>query len=228
MSMAPLRVVLGEDSFLAREAITTVLERAPEVELLGACGDLDSLRRTVDETLPDVVLTDIRMPPTQLDEGVRLAHELRATHPEIAVVVLSQFVEPTYAALLFEHGSEGRGYLIKERVKDRDELVRTLQTVAAGGSAIDPLVVEELLAQRRARGTEDGSRLSALTARELEVLGLIAQGKSNAAIADDLVVTKRAVERHVNNIFAKLGLQDTEHVSRRVQAALLFLTPHGS
>jgi DNA-binding NarL/FixJ family response regulator len=223
VSTASIRVVLGEDSYLAREAITAVLARVREVELVASCEDLDSLRRAIDETQPDVVLTDIRMPPTRRDEGVRLAHELRSTHPEVGVVVLSQFVEPAYAARLFEGGSARRAYLIKERVKDREELVRTLRTVAAGGSAIDPVVVEELLMQRRTAARDDGSTLPALSPRELQVLGLIAQGKSNAAIADELVVTKRAVERHVNNIFAKLGLPEAEDVSRRVRAALLFL-----
>lgn len=224
MATTPLRIVLGEDGFLAREAITAVLARTSDVELVASSGDLDSLRQAIDETRPDVVLTDIRMPPTGLDEGVRLAHELRSTHPEIGVVVLSQFVEPGYAIRLFEQGSEGRAYLIKERVKDREELVRTLQTVAAGGSVVDPLVVEELLAQRRRAERHEESKVGSLSPRELEVLGLIAQGKSNAAIADALVVTKRAVERNVNNIFAKLDLQQAEDISRRVRAALLFLS----
>jgi DNA-binding NarL/FixJ family response regulator len=216
----PLRVVLGEDSFLAREAVTAVLERAPEVEVVAAVGDLDALRAAVDSEEPDVVVTDVRMPPTHGDEGVRLAHELRSTHPEIGVVVLSQFAEPAYAMVLFQHGSARRAYLLKERVRDREELVRAVQTVAAGGSVVDPLVVEHLLARPH------GSALDELTPRELEVLALIAQGKSNTAIADRLVVTRRAVERHVNGIFAKLELGDGEDVSRRVQAALLYLAEH--
>jgi len=218
--MSPLRVVLGEDSYLAREAVQAALSRAAEVELVGAAGDLDSLRAAIDDLEPDVLLTDIRMPPTHLDEGVRLAHELRETHPEIGVVVLSQFAEPAYAALLFQHGSAGRAYLLKERVRDHDELVRTVEAVAAGGSVVDPLVVEHLLVRPRE------SPLDELTPREREVLSLIAQGRSNAAIADSLVVTKRAVERHVNSIFSKLDLGDGEDVSRRVQAALLYLTAH--
>jgi DNA-binding NarL/FixJ family response regulator len=216
----PLRVVLGEDSFLAREAITSVLAEVPEVELVASAGDLDGLRAAIDSSAPDVVLTDIRMPPTQLDEGVRLAQELRATHPETAVVLLSQFLDPGYAELLLEEGSEGRGYLLKERVKDRDELVRTLQTVAAGGAAIDPLVIEQLLTLRR---DDPPAGLEELTPKELEVLALIAEGRSNAAIADSLVVTKRAVERHVNSIFAKLDLHEGDGTSPRVRAALAYL-----
>jgi DNA-binding NarL/FixJ family response regulator len=218
--MTALRVVLGEDSFLAREAVTSVLARAPEIDLVGAAGDFEALRAAVDDIEPDVVLTDIRMPPTHTDEGVRLAHELRSTHPTIGVVVLSQFAEPAYAALLFERGSEGRAYLLKERVRDREELVRAVQSVASGGSVVDPIVVERLLARRAE------SRLEELTPRELEVLALIAQGRSNPAIADTLVVTKRAVERHVNSIFAKLDLGDAEDTSRRVEAALLYLAEH--
>jgi len=212
-----VRVVLGEDSFLAREAVEAVCTRAPEIDLVGVAGDVDALRDAIDELRPDVVLADIRMPPTRTDEGVQLARELRGTHPAIGVVLLSQFAEAAYAALLFEHGAAGRGYLLKERVRNREELVRTVQTVAAGGSVVDPLVVEQLIERPRT------SPLADLTKRELEVLSLIAQGRSNAAIAAALVVTKRAVERHVNNIFAKLDLGDGEDVSRRVAAALLYL-----
>jgi DNA-binding NarL/FixJ family response regulator len=212
--------VLGEDSFLAREAVTAVFGRTPEVEVVAAAGDLDALRAAIESTEPDVVVTDIRMPPTHTDEGIRLAREVRSTHPELGVVVLSQFAEPAYATLLFEHGSARRAYLLKERVRDREELVRTVTTVAAGGSVVDPLVVEHLLARSHE------SPLDELTPREREVLALIAQGKSNTTIADTLVVTKRAVERHVNGIFAKLELGDGEDVSRRVRAALLYLAEH--
>jgi len=213
-------VVLGEDSFLAREGIVSALEAIDEVELAGVCSDLDELRTAIDKDSPDVVLTDIRMPPTSTDEGVRLATELRSTHPEIGVVVLSQHAEPLYATTLFEQGSARRAYLLKERVKDRDELRRALLEVADGGSVVDSRIVDELVAFQRRR---KDSKLDELTARELEILGLIAEGRSNTAIAAQLVVTKRAVERHINQIFWKLDLGESEDVSRRVKAVLLYL-----
>jgi DNA-binding NarL/FixJ family response regulator len=216
----PLRVVVGEDSFLTREAIAALLEGAPEIELVATCEDADALRAAVERERPDVVLTDIRMPPSKRDEGIRIAAELRRTRPEIGVVVLSQHADPMYATLLFADGSEGRAYLLKETLRERDELVRALQTVAEGGSVLDPLVVEKLLAAQTQRRD---TRLDELTPRELEILGLIAEGRSNAAIAKRLVVTKRAVERHINSIFLKLGLRDANDVSRRVKAALLYL-----
>ena len=215
-----LRVVLGEDSFLAREAIEGVLERVEGLELVAACSDLDSLRAAIEEKLPDLVVTDIRMPPDNSDEGIRLAAELRAKHPEIGVVVLSQHAEPIYATTLFEEGSERRAYVLKESVKNQAELGRALQTVAEGGSVVDPIVVEQLVEARRRR---KDAHLEALTPRELEILGMIAEGRSNAAIAEKLVVTKRAVERHINSIFLKLDLRDAEDVSRRVMAALHYL-----
>jgi len=216
-----IRVVVGEDSFLIREAITSLLESTEGIELVAACEDVDALRETIEAERPDVVLTDIRMPPTHHDEGIKLATELRKTRPEIGVVVLTQHAEPGYAALLFDSGSEGRAYLLKESLKDRAELVRALRAVAGGGSVVDPLVVEQLLAARTRR---EDSRLASLTRRELEILGLIAEGRSNAAIAERLFVTKRAVERHINSIFLKLGLREAENVSRRVKAALLYLS----
>ena len=215
-----IRVVLGEDSFLAREAVGSVLESADGVELVAAAGDLDSLRALIEAERPDVVVTDIRMPPDNADEGIRLAAELRSTHPEIGVVVLSQHAEPTYAMLLFEEGSERRAYLLKESLKDQTELTRALKTVAEGGSVVDPIVVEQLVEARR---SQEDSRLDGLTRRELEILGMIAEGRSNAAIAESLVVTKRAVERHINSIFMKLDLREAEDVSRRVKAALMYL-----
>ena len=216
-----LRVVVGEDSFLTREAISALLNDTAGVELVAACEDAGSLRVAIDREHPDVVLTDIRMPPDHRDEGIRLANELRETQPEIGVVVLSQHAEPTYAAILFEDGSHGRAYLLKESLKDRDELIRAVVTVAEGGSVVDPLIVDELLEiQRRRRDTP----LDRLTPRELEILGLIAEGRSNAAIAEKLVVTKRAVERHINSIFLKLGLRESDDISRRVKAALLYLS----
>ena len=216
-----LRVVVGEDNFLAREALLRVFERAPGFDVVAACGDLAELRTAIDEKEPDVVVTDIRMPPTNYDEGIQLASELRSTHPDIGVVVLSQHDDPSYAMLLFEEGSGGRAYLLKETLKSPAALTDALQTVAEGGSIVDPLVVEKLLA---ARQRSEDSRLDSLTPRELEVLGLVAEGKSNGAIADELFVTKRAIERHTNGIFGKLGLQDGNGTSRRVKAALLHLS----
>jgi len=215
-----IRVVLGEDSFIAREGIVRALEAIDDVELVATCGDLDELRTAIDETRPDVVLTDIRMPPTNTDEGIRLAVELRSSHPDIGAVVLSQHAEPLYASALFEQGSDRRAYLLKERLKDRHDLGQALRTVAAGGSVVDPRVVETLLSLQRRR---EDSRLDQLTPRELEILGLIAEGKSNSAIADSVFITKRAVERHINAIFLKLDLREEEDVSRRVKAVLLYL-----
>jgi DNA-binding NarL/FixJ family response regulator len=215
-----LRVVLGEDSYLASEGIARALERADGIELVATRGDLESLRAAIDEEHPDVVLTDIRMPPTNTDEGIRLASELRSSNPDTGVVVLSQHNEPGYATALFETGSARRAYLLKERVKDAGELGRALRSVAAGGSVVDAAVVETLLEAYRSR---DGSQLGALTPRELEILGLIAEGRSNTAIAEALVLTKRAVERHINGIFMKLDLGENRDVSRRVKAALIYL-----
>jgi DNA-binding NarL/FixJ family response regulator len=216
-----IRVILGEDSYLAREGIERVLERTDGVELVGAYGSLDELEAAVDREHPDVVLTDIRMPPTNTDEGIRLAKSLRGAHPEIGVVVLSQHANASYAAELLEDGTGRRAYLLKERVTNAGDLGAAIRSVADGGSVIDPLVVESLVKTQRLR---EESNLDQLTPRELEILGLIAEGKSNAAIADSLVLTKRAVEHHINGIFMKLDLGAPGDVSRRVQAALLFLS----
>lgn len=215
-----IRVILGEDNYLAREGIRRVLEQADDIDLVATCGDLEGLLAAVEQVRPDVVLTDIRMPPSNTDEGIRLATALRSSHPDIGVVVLSQHAEAAYATALLEEGSDRRAYLLKDRVKDRAELSRAVRAVADGGSVVDPAVVERLLNSRRRR--EDAG-LDTLTPRELEILGMIAEGRSNAAIADSLVVTKRAVERHINSIFTKLDLGDSEDVSRRVKAALLYL-----
>jgi DNA-binding NarL/FixJ family response regulator len=215
-----IRVVLGEDSYLAREGITRALEAIDDVDLVETCADLESLREAVAAIEPDVVLTDIRMPPSNTDEGIRLAGELRSSHPDIGVVVLSQHAEPLYAMALFEQGSDRRAYLLKERLKDREELSRALREVADGGSVVDSRIVEELLATQRQR---EESQLDTLTPRELEILGMIAEGRSNSAIAAELVVTKRAVERHINAIFWKLELGESGDISRRVMAVLLYL-----
>jgi DNA-binding NarL/FixJ family response regulator len=218
-----IRVLLGEDSYIVREGLRQVLAGAPGVEVVGECGDADELLAETDLLLPDVVLTDIRMPPTQTDEGIRLAAHLRSAHPDIGVVVLSQYADPVYVLALLDAGSDGRAYLLKERVHDRGELVGAIEAVAEGRSVIDPKVVE-LLVEARARG--EHPPLADLTPRELEVLGAIAEGKSNAAISEALFLTKRAVEKHINAIFLKLNLThspDAQEVSPRVRAALLYL-----
>jgi DNA-binding NarL/FixJ family response regulator len=221
----PIRVALAEDSLLVREGLQQLLATEPEIDVVAACGDLDSLLDAVESEKPDVVLTDIRMPPTETDEGIRAATILREAHPQTGVVVLSQYGHPSYALTLLENGSDRRAYLLKQRVHDRRELVRAIRSVAEGGSVIDPKIVEELV---NAKARADSSPLSELTPRESEVLAEIAQGKSNTAIAESLVLTKRAVEKHINSIFLKLNLSEAEDVSKRVKAALVFLTAEGS
>ena len=216
----PVRVVIAEDNYLVREAVVRLLEASPEIEVAGACEDYDQLIATVASEHPDVVVTDIRMPPTGTDEGVRAAKQLRQTNPEIGVVVLSQYVEPTYALELLDAGSERRAYLLKERVSDIDQLLRAIQEVARGGSVIDPKVVEALVTARSRRAD---SRLEHLTPREQEVLGEMAQGRNNAAVASALGLSERAVEKHINSVFAKLGLSEEPDVNRRVKAVLLYL-----
>ena len=216
-----IRVALGEDSLLVREGVRQLLSLdAAAVEIVAAVGDLDALREACDLQRPDVVLTDIRMPPTNTDEGIRIAGELRDTHPAMGVVVLSQFSDPVYALALLDRGSDGRAYLLKERVHNRAELMAAIRAVADGGSMIDPKIVEALV---RSRSQAARSPLNELTAREREVLSEIAQAKSNAAIAESLVLTKRAVEKHINSIFLKLDLADAEDYSKRVKATLMFL-----
>jgi DNA-binding NarL/FixJ family response regulator len=215
-----LRVVVGEDNLLVREGLVRLLSTAPDMEVVASCDDYDALAATVEEQQPDVVLTDIRMPPTRSDEGIRLAGELRASHPEMGVVVVSQYSEPSYVVELFEDGSDRRAYLLKERLHDRAALVSAVRTVAAGGSAVDPKIVEVLV---YARSGSPSSQLAELTSREREVLAEIAQGSSNGAIAESLFVSKRSVEKLVNSIFLKLGLGRAEDVSKRVKAALIFL-----
>jgi DNA-binding NarL/FixJ family response regulator len=223
-SAVVIRAILGEDDYLAREGISRALETLTDVELVDAFEDADSLFRAVEELTPDVVLTDIRMPPTHSDEGIRLAARLRTSHPAVGVVVLSQFADPVYAMALFESGSAGRGYLLKERVRNRDDLGRALREVAAGGSVVDARIVESLVEAERLR---QRTRLNQLTSRELEILSLIAQGWSNTAIADTLVITKRAVEGHIGAIFTTLDLGPSAEVSRRVKAALMYLAGQG-
>lgn len=219
-----IRVVLGEDSFLVREGIASVLRDLDDVELVDTAEDLDELRASVERTKPDVVVTDIRMPPSNTDEGIQFADELRSSHPDVGVVILSQHAEPRYAIALLSAGSGRRAYLLKDRLTDEAELNLALHNVAAGLSLIDPRVVEKLVTAREKRDSE----LGALTPREFEILGLIAQGRSNRWIASKLTITKRAVERHINAIFLKLDLGEPEDVNRRVQAALVYLSGEDS
>ena len=220
----PIRVVVAEDAFLVREAVSRLLAEAPGVEPVAAVSDSATLMATIEAERPDVVVTDIRMPPTDSDDGIRVAAAVRETHPEMGVVVLSQYAESAYVLSLLESGSARRAYLLKERVHHRGQLVDAVRAVHQGGSYIDPKIVE-LLVQGHSYQAE--SPLSALTPRELETLAEIAQGKSNEAIAESLVLTKRAVEKHINAIFMKLNLAGAPDVSSRVKAALLFLAENG-
>ena len=220
----PTRVALADDNLFVREGLEQVLATETEIEVVASCADLPSLLEAVETGSPDVVVTDIRMPPSQTDEGIRAATLLRRSHPEVGVIVLSQYTDPSYALALLELGSQSRGYMLKERVHDRAQLVTAIETVAEGGSVIDPSVVDVLVASRSRAAA---SPLTELTPREVEVLGAIAQGKSNTAIGESLFLTKRAVEKHINSIFLKLGLTDAEDVSKRVKAALLFLADEG-
>jgi DNA-binding NarL/FixJ family response regulator len=217
----PVTVALADDNLIVREGIAQLLAGQPDIEVVASCDDLDSLLAAIDEHGPNVVVTDIRMPPTHTDEGIRLAALLRESHPNVGVVVLSNYAEAGFAMALLESGSEGRAYLLKERVHSRTQLASAIHSVAAGGSVMDPKIVEPLVT---AKSRSERSPLSQLTAREREVLSEIAQGKSNAAIAESLVLTKRAVEKHINSIFLKLNLSDIEDVSKRVKATLMFLS----
>jgi DNA-binding NarL/FixJ family response regulator len=214
------RLILAEDSFIVREGLREILAAQPDVDVVAACGDLDGLLEAVREQDPDVVITDIRMPPSNTDEGIQAAARLRDSHPHVGVVVLSQYSHPAYVLALLESGSDGRAYMLKERVHDLGELTSAIEAVAGGGSVIDPKIVEVLVAAR-ARG--DGSPLADLTGGERRVLAEVAQGKSNVAIAESLHLSKRAVEKHTHSIFTKLGLASSAEVSKRVKAALLFL-----
>jgi DNA-binding NarL/FixJ family response regulator len=217
----PIRLVIADDSLLVREGIVRMLGLEPDFEVVATCADHPELMAAVERESPDVVLTDIRMPPTGTDEGIRAAAELREHHPEVGVVVLSQYVEPSYAVSLLDAGSEGRAYLLKERVSDPAELVDAVRGVASGGSVIDPKVVEALVS---ARSRPKESPLRFLTPRESEVLAEIARGKNNAAVAASLGLSERAVEKHINSLFAKLHLTEEPDVHRRVKAVLLYLS----
>ena len=219
-----IRLVVADDHFLVREGLKRLFETRADLEVAAVCGDLDSLLAAVEEEQPDVVVTDIRMPPGSTDEGIQAARRLRETNPEIGVVVLSQYAVPSYVLALLEGGSSGRAYLLKERVDDLAQLVAAIDTVANGGSVIDPKVVEALVAEN-ARGEE--SPLNELTPRELDVLREMAEGKNNAAIAESLVLTERSVEKVIHSIFAKLGLTWETTVHKRVKAVVLYLAESG-
>ena len=214
-----LRLVVAEDNLLAREGLRGILGTADDITIVAVCTDYAELLAAVEEHHPDVVLTDIRMPPTFTDEGVRLAAQLRHTHPTIGVVVLSQYDDPQFALALLEEGSQGRAYLLKERMSDPVQLLAAVSTVARGGSVVDAKVVDALVRARSSR-----SPLASLTPRERDVLAQMATGKDNNAIAAALFLTVRAVEKNINGIFSKLGLTEEREVHRRVKAVLVYLT----
>ena len=216
-----LRLVLADDHYLVREGLRRLLEAQPGIEIVAACGDLGELLDAVEAERPDVVVTDIRMPPTGIDEGIRAAERLRETHPTVGVVVLSQYSQPAYALTLLDTGTERRAYLLKERINDVEQLVGAIHAVAAGGSVIDPKVVETLVAERARR---EESPLHELTPREHDVLREMAEGKNNAAIAASLFLTERSVEKVIHSIFLKLGLGFEASVHKRVKAVILYLS----
>ncbi len=215
-----IRVVTADDDLLVREGIQGLLADEPGIEVVAVATDRDELLAAIERESPDVVLTDIRMPPEQTAAGVEVAHFLGARHPATGVIVISQYLEPHYALALLENGTRGRGYLLKDRLGNRAQLVSAIEEVAAGGSVVDPKVVDSLV---QARNRDEGSPIRLLTPRERDVLAEVATGKSNAAIAGSLGITKRAVERHIGSIFSKLSLRDEAESSRRVAATLLFL-----
>jgi DNA-binding NarL/FixJ family response regulator len=216
----PVRVVLADDHLLVREGIQRILAASSDVELVAAVADGDALRDAISQTAPDVVVTDLRMPPAGRGEGIAIVDLLHAKHPGIGLLVLSQYADPAYALALFRHGSRGRGYLLKDRLGDGDQLLTAIVELAGGGSVIDPAIVEVLVS---AQTRTEQSRLRLLTPREQEILAELASGKSNTAIARSLTITRRSVEHHVSAIFAKLALVEETEISRRVHATLLFL-----
>jgi len=215
-----IRLLVAEDNVLLREGLARLFGQIDEIDLVGTCGTYDDLVAWVDRESPDVVLTDIRMPPTFTDEGVRAARWMHEHHPQIGVVVLSQYATPGYAHALFEFGSDSRAYLLKDRVADVDEVLFAIEAVANGGSVVDPKIVDELVS---ARARKPRSPIDQLTNREREILSEIASGKSNIAIANTLFLSARAIEKHSNSIFSKLGLTEEPDLNRRVKAVLLYL-----
>jgi DNA-binding NarL/FixJ family response regulator len=219
MTDVVIRVLLAEDDALLREGLAQLVTTADGLGLVGMAADLPGAVTLIERQRPDVVVTDIRMPPTQTDEGIRLAAQIRREYPVMGVVVLSNYTEPAYALALLEGGVQRRGYLLKQRVARFGELAEVVRRVAAGGSVIDPAVVGDLVQTHRARR----SALEELSPRELQVLGEMAQGKNNAAVAAALTLTERAVEKHANAVFGKLGLTNEPDINRRVRAVLLYL-----
>jgi DNA-binding NarL/FixJ family response regulator len=215
-----IRLILADDSYIIREGVRELVRGLDGIEVVAVCSDFDSLNDAIAREGPDVVLTDIRMPPSNTDEGIRMADALRRANPEIGVVVLSQYSDAEYALALLDKGAAGRAYLLKERVTDVEQLAHAIREVARGGSVIDPKVVENLIASRARQAR---SPLKELTPRETEVLAQVAQGKNNAASAAQLHLTERAIEKHINSIFSKLGLSEEDTVHRRVRAALIYL-----
>lgn len=224
MPPADLQVVLAEDSYLVREGVRRLLESTGQVEVLAAVGSAEELLAAVDRLRPQAVITDIRMPPGHSTEGIRAAHAIRAAHPELGVVVLSQHAEAGYVLELLKHGADGLAYLLKERIGDREQLVHALRETSRGGSVIDPVLVDALLGRRR---LEQASGLADLTDRELDVLRAMAQGLSNAAVAKALFLSESSIEKHVSAIFAKLGLAEEAHLHRRVAAVVAYLRATG-
>jgi DNA-binding NarL/FixJ family response regulator len=220
-----VRVAIADNSYLVREALRRLLVEVPGLEVVATCEDRYSLVEAIDRESPDVVLSDIRMPPSREREGILVAAVLRETHPQIGVVILSQNDDPSLALELFESGSEGRAFLLKERVSDLNQLVEAIHAVAERRSVLDPKIIDVLIAERT---RSSASPLDGLTRREREVLAQVAAGKSNAAIASQLFLTKRAVEKHINAIFLKLNLRETEDTSRRVMATLIYLAGEGT
>src|SRR6188474_1214371 len=215
-----IRLVIAEDHYLVREGVKRLLESQPDLEVVASCGDLPSLLAAVESEHPDVVVTDVRMPPGDSDEGIQAAERLRETSPDVGVLVLSQYATPSYALRLIQRGSARRGYLLKERVNDVGQLVAGIKAVAEGGSVIDPKVVEALIAETsRTRA----SPLHELTPRERDVLREMAAGRNNAAIAEALVLSERSVEKVIHSIFLKLGLTWETAVHKRVKAVILYL-----
>jgi DNA-binding NarL/FixJ family response regulator len=219
----PIRVLLAEDNALLRQGLERLIQHDDDLELVGSVADLPSLQKAIKDEDPDVVVSDIRMPPSGTDEGIQVAAQLRQERPGVGVVLLSQHADAAYALRLLEGGSGGRAYLLKERVGDVGELTSAIRQVAEGGSVIDATVVEQLVAANRGPRT---TPLTSLTPRESEVLEEMAQGKSNAAIAASLVLSERAIEKHTNSIFSKLGLTEERDLNRRVKAVLLYLHDH--
>lgn len=217
-----ISIVIAEDSLLVRDSLSRALSTNPDSRVVGVAEDYESAVRLIDEHLPTLLVTDVRMPPTSSDEGIRLAQWMRTAHPATGVIVLSQYIDPAYASGLLEGGTAGRGYLLKERISHFDELDEAVRQVAAGGTVLDPAVVEALLAAPRS-----AAALDRLTPREREVLSELATGFSNRTIAQRLVLSTRAVEKHINSIFAKLQLSVDDSVDRRVKAVLMFLDDGG-